>query len=1295
MGVLQLPDAIASQIGEFTGRSWVLPSLSRWLNDSTDRYLILTGPPGTGKTALMAWLAGWGPAPAGTRAHVHLKQVRALAAATHFCRADSGNVAPKAFAEAISRQLTASVEGFGEALVATLSSDLVRIQADIQTGEVRPGASVTGVRIGRLDLGNLGDEISFDRAFRTPLKELYESGYTEPMLLLVDGLDESQAYTGTPLLRLLSRLSDLPPQVRFLLTTRPDPRVLAFFRRAHRVDLIDDAPATADDVGRYVARRLRRPIDPAHTRGNAALGRQISAAAKGNFLYARLVLNDLLLRLPDIPEVLRLPKDLSDIYHEFLLREAAPDKALWTDLYRPLLGLLAVAEEPGLTQTQLERMTGKEVEGALRACMQFLSGNLPDGPFLIFHRSFTDFLLEDDANIDYHIDAGRVHRQIADHYWQTDGDWTGVDDYGLRHLAAHLELAGQAGILHELLAQGQRNGEQWENSWYAARGAAGQLDGYMADVERAYRLAANEAAAHLQIRYVLYLSSLRGAAARVPGRLLQLCLQEDVLTWQQALDFVRLHQDPVVRAQALSRIVRSSRFPSEERGKAAGAEYAVAARLDDDEQRGSSFLAVADILPDHLVDDLITRTADIVSGRHQAGIVMELAARLNERQMAATLRIARSVTEPALQVRAMLALAACSGESQLEALLAEIRTVVAEMDPTDTKVAALCELAGLEAERRQETIDQAFTIAGGLDYFGGLASALGALARLGIPALSAERLAQMLELALRTYQEEDRPGIEEAYIAALVALGPLLSEEQRKSYIAPRVANMHGYTNWLGKRVASERIPVLVPYLPRAKRDAFFTEYLRPLIGAAATPEPGPSIISVVIGAMSPSLGSWRRPAALAALAQLPQPLVDAALAIVENRPSGEGNAEVLATLIPRLPSERRAPILRRELGRVRRIGDEPARLRAVAALVPYLPEGMRATLAEEILEASQPLVAREASSQKIVARVGAFDRVCALAPHLPPDRTAAVVNHAIDAALATEDGPHAEALAAIVPVLPVARIPEVLRIAWSLSDRDYIVLARLVPRLPAGQSHNETARILEAVQGVVIAELPEDFVDVLRSIAPHLDDAQVVTALELVGNILHRKLLQADAIGILAPRLRRRELERAMSMARNLKGLARVRAMADLIPLLPESRRPLAVRKARETASRLTRNEERAHALTALAPLLADPHAALAEALQAATAITEGDYRARVLSDLLPHLDSAGRVIALDRMLWSCLGMRIARTIGSTVVRENIDRAFLLERIAEAASVLASMGGQHLAAETTRAIHETVLWWG
>jgi hypothetical protein len=49
---------------------------------------------------------------------------------------------------------------------------------------------------------------------------------------------------------------------------------------------------------------------------------------------------------------------------------------------------------------------------------------------------------------------------------------------------------------------------------------------------------------------------------------------------------------------------------------------------------------------------------------------------------------------------------------------------------------------------------------------------------------------------------------------------------------------------------------------------------------------------------------------------------------------------------------------------------------------------------------------------------------------------------------------------------------------------------------------------------------------------------------------------------------------------------------------------------------------------------------------------------------------------------------------VSGTVVREGLDRAFLLERLAGVAGVLAAVGGEHTAAETARAVRETATAW-
>jgi WD40 repeat protein len=490
-----LPQTIAANIDRFTGRTWVLPPLLDWLERSDRRTFLLTGGPGTGKSMILAWLAGAGPTPSDPAAAEQLALLRSQVAAAHFCVAGSRDNSPLAFAQNVAGQLTTSVQGFDDALQATLKETLAgRMQIAVtQTiGTIQPGGRATGVSI---DLDGLGDELGFDRALTGPLKKLYESGYDAPLLLLVDALDEAETYTGTKLPLLLAGLDGLPGQVRLVATTRGDPRIVKYYRDSLHLDLIEDAPPDVDDVRSYAAGRLAR-VDGLDTSTASALADDIAAAAKGIFLYAALVLDDLLARVPSLagvgPASYPLPDGLSGLYGDFLNCELGQDEDRWYGSFRPVLGLISVARGDGLTRTQLAAITGKEVDQPLRICKQYLSGELPEGPFGVFHKSFADYLLDDDRNVDYCIDASAMHRLIAGHFLQVyTGRWQQCSDrYALAYTAAH--LAGSVRQVKEPLRRDEQRQKLASllGEWSFLEAKAGQLgiDDLLADLRSATAL---------------------------------------------------------------------------------------------------------------------------------------------------------------------------------------------------------------------------------------------------------------------------------------------------------------------------------------------------------------------------------------------------------------------------------------------------------------------------------------------------------------------------------------------------------------------------------------------------------------------------------------------------------------------------------------------------------------------------------------------------------------------------------------------------------------------------------------
>ena len=181
---------------------------------------------------------------------------------------------------------------------------------------------------------------------------------------------------------------------------------------------------------------------------------RLSNAADGNFLFAHLVLEQYQHNFDHLLNM-KLPVGLCDVYRDFLNRELGADENRWNKVFKPLLGLLAIAQGEGLTAAQIGRILGREeVEQELRVCKQFLDGELPVGPFRLFHRSFVHFLLENESNSHYHIDPVIMHHKIVKHYLnQYKNDWRRCDTYGLNNLVTHIIRTGDCESLGRLVAE--------------------------------------------------------------------------------------------------------------------------------------------------------------------------------------------------------------------------------------------------------------------------------------------------------------------------------------------------------------------------------------------------------------------------------------------------------------------------------------------------------------------------------------------------------------------------------------------------------------------------------------------------------------------------------------------------------------------------------------------------------------------------------------------------------------------------------------------------------------------------
>ncbi len=541
--VLDFSTYIAERTYDFTGRDWILAEIERWLADpDAPSTFIITGDPGVGKSALAA----------------HLVRSRTdLITAYHFCSARRGSwIDPVIFARSLARQLSLRFPEYAESL---LRLERIHIEAQQTIGVLQTGGQAVNVFIETLQVA--GGEDAFNRLVRDPLQQISAEGFRSPILILVDGLDESLAFGGqVTLVDVLSRVGDLPPSVRMILTSRDERRVLRYWDTIPHFRIDASGPQNMADIRAYVHMRLERILqsDQGITLSRLdfaeTLSRVVTKSA-GNFLYVSHLM-DTFKDHPDTLNVLEdLPEGLDGVYRTFLnSRDIGKDLNRWDEYYLPVLGMLAVAREP-LSEALISTLTGMDqqrVAIAVRDLWQYLSQEAGlEYRYRIYHQSFVDFLLDRERSRDHWIDARTWNRRLVTYYLrdpisQDPALSPRLDDYAFRHLSFHLAEAGLTVALFTLV----------ENHAWRQR----KLDmdptgrGYATDIEVAIRAAAQSGVMGLpnQIAYsLLYAGSAEPAASAMREILVELV---QIGRERQALDMAALMPNPVKEADACTAV---------------------------------------------------------------------------------------------------------------------------------------------------------------------------------------------------------------------------------------------------------------------------------------------------------------------------------------------------------------------------------------------------------------------------------------------------------------------------------------------------------------------------------------------------------------------------------------------------------------------------------------------------------------------------------------------------------------------------------------------------------------------
>ena len=290
-------------------------------------------------------------------------------AAYHFCKFNNSNLRnPRRMLESLASHMCDNVEGFKEKLLEQLK---------------RP------------------HEIQcLEDAFRILLNEpLQNLQAREPMLIVIDGLDESEADGKSDLLELIAEeFSKLPECIKILVTSRPEIPVKKKLHHLKPMEILPEDKDNETDLKQYFQRCL-----PSISSENTIISLLVEKC-QGSFLFAFYVQSELreLTNIQDmaIEEIESFfPQGIGSVYARYCRRLERELKMLCENLdFRQFLEVLVSARGPlplSFLSSILKSPNGSQsMREALRKVNESLSSLLVvcDDLFTIFHKSFGDWL---------------------------------------------------------------------------------------------------------------------------------------------------------------------------------------------------------------------------------------------------------------------------------------------------------------------------------------------------------------------------------------------------------------------------------------------------------------------------------------------------------------------------------------------------------------------------------------------------------------------------------------------------------------------------------------------------------------------------------------------------------------------------------------------------------------------------------------------------------------------------------------------------------------------------------------
>jgi hypothetical protein len=238
----------------------------------------------------------------------------------------------------------------------------------------------------------------------------------QPIVILIDALDETWDIELALNANRLYLPSALPDGVFFVITTRPKAEYHLFVDRRKDLYLEDSDPRNLKDVRLYVHNFIATHAERMSPRiqewsvPEAEFIDVLTAKSQGNFMYLVYVLHDIhagRLSPSTLDSIRHLPQGLREYYQRHWRAMRQVDSDRFDRYYQPVVCILATVREP-VTLAQVSEwtaMTPAQVKEVIEAWREFLNvdgAEQEDPLYRVYHTSFQDFLMDEVGLTPYH-----------------------------------------------------------------------------------------------------------------------------------------------------------------------------------------------------------------------------------------------------------------------------------------------------------------------------------------------------------------------------------------------------------------------------------------------------------------------------------------------------------------------------------------------------------------------------------------------------------------------------------------------------------------------------------------------------------------------------------------------------------------------------------------------------------------------------------------------------------------------------------------------------------------------------